>query len=270
MHSETNKIDEQLAVVTGASSGIGRAFAQALAARGMALILIARNRDALQALASELAQAHGVSVEIEVLDLSDTRAVITFAETLADRRVSLLINNAGFGFKGLFEEQTVAEAQAMVATNCVASMVLTRYCLPAMKAAGEGGIIFTGSVEGESAFPWSATYAASKAFLHSLGVALNNECRGSGVDVLVLAPGPTDTEAPRKQGFRNEELSGLMTSERVAEEALTQLGKRCLWIPGWQNRLMTRLLRSLPRAWSAALAGSGLKAALAKSRPDQV
>lgn len=255
-----------VALVTGASSGIGRAFARALAAAGMDLILVARRQQALQSLADELRQTHGVTVEVVVLDLSDVGAVEDYAKSLAGRGVSLLINNAGFGFKGQFEEAGTQTNVEMVNTNCIASIILTQYCLPDMKAAGKGGIIFTGSVEGESPFPWSATYAASKAFVHSLGFALHNECRASGVEVLVLAPGPTDTEAPRKQGFRNEELSGLMTPERVVEEALARLGRSCLWTPGWQNRLMTRLLRSLPRVWSAALAGVGLKAALAKNR----
>ncbi len=201
-----------------------------------------------------------------MLDLADTQAVDEFARSLKGRGVSLLVNNAGFGFKGRFEEASALDNTGMVNTNCIASLLLTYHCLPDMKAAGRGGVIFTGSVEGESPFPWSATYAASKAFVHSLGIALHDECRGSGVDVLVIAPGPTDTEAPRKQGFRNEDLSGLMTPERVVTEALAQLGKRNYWTPGWQNRLMTRFLKALPRTLAAKVAGAGLRAALIKSQ----
>ncbi len=253
-----------LALVTGASSGIGRAFAQALAGKGLDLILVARRLEALEVLAQELRLSHQVNVEVVPLDLSDIPAVRTFARSLAGRKISLLINNAGFGFKGLFEEASLDETLGMVHTNCLASSVLAYHCLPGMKAAGRGGIIFTGSVEGELPFPWSATYAASKAYVHSLGAALAEECRGSGVDVLVVAPGPTDTEAPRKQGFRNEDLSGLMAPERLVAEALAQLGKRNFWIPGWQNKLMIRLLKLMPRRMAAKMTGAGLRAALAK------
>ena len=259
-----------VALVTGASSGLGKAFARHLAREGFDLIITARREPELTALAEELRAQYNVRCLVRAVDLSQPKAVDTLLASLGEEEIDLLVSNAGFGTKGRFEADSLDTCIAMVNTNCVASLALCHHLLPGMKAHKRGGVILTGSMEGEVAFPFSATYAASKAFLHSLGTALAAECEGSGVDILLLAPGPTDTEAPRKQGFSNEQLSGLMAPEAVVEGALSQLDRRSYWMPGWQNRLMIRMLKWLPRRMAARMAGAGLKAALKKSGRELV
>ncbi len=254
-----------VALVTGASSGLGKAFARHLAREGFDLIVTARREPELAALAEELRAQYNIRCLVRALDLAEPKAVDTLLDSLGEEEIDLLVSNAGFGSKGRFEADSLETCIAMVNTNCVASLALCHHVLPGMKARQRGGVIITGSMEGEVAFPFSATYAASKAFLHSLGTALATECEGSGVDILLLAPGPTDTEAPRKQGFKNEQLSGLMAPEIVVAGALAQLGRRTYWMPGWQNRLMIRMLKWLPRQTAARMAGAGLRAALQKS-----
>ncbi len=256
----------ETALVTGASSGIGKAFARALASRGLDLVLVARREDLLEELAAELRRTYNCRARVRVADLSKTHEIDTLLAGLGELEIDLLISNAGFGLKGTFEDDDLARQISMVHTNAIAPLVLCHKLLPAMKARGRGAIIFTGSIEGETGFPWSTSYAATKAFVHQFGGGLWAECRGTGVDVLVLAPGSTDTDAPRLQGISDDQLVGVMPPERVAEEALAQLGKRPLWIPGWHNRLFIRLLRILPRGLSLSLAGAGMKRAIDNSK----
>ena len=125
-----------------------------------------------------------------------------------------------------------------------------------------GGIIFTGSIEGDLPFPYSAPYAASKAFLHSLAGSLWHEMKPHNVDVLLLAPGSTDTQAPIKQGMTRKQLIGLLPPEVVAEQALAQLGKKMSFTPGIVNRSFIGLLKVLPRSLATRFAGMGMKKAI--------
>ncbi len=254
------------ALVTGASSGIGEAFARQLAAEGFELVLVARRAERLQALADELAQQYGSTVQVLAADLSEADQLTRLVAELNQRPVNLLVSNAGFGLKGGFAEDELPRILDMIHTNAIAPVMLLHALLPTMAAAGRGGVIVTGSIEGETGFPWSAAYAATKAFVHNLGGSLWDEYRGSGVDVLVLSPGSTDTDAPRLQGISDDQLVGVMPPERVAREALAQLGKRPLWIPGWHNRLFIRLLRLLPRSLALRAAGAGMKRAIDNSK----
>ena len=141
-------------------------------------------------------------------------------------------------------------------------VLLLHGLLPSLAQRPTAGIILTGSQEGEAPFPWSSAYAATKAFVHSLGQSLYGECRGTGIDVLVLAPGATDTEALPLQGFDPRALSGLMSPADVARQALGRLGRVPLHVPGRMNRVFVALLRRLPRRWTIALAGRAMAAAL--------
>lgn len=255
-----------LALVTGASSGIGEAFARQLASEGFDLILVARRQPLLEALAVELSEQHSIAVQVIAADLAQPVACQQLLEQLADREVSLLVSNAGFGLKGDFAGDELDRIQAMVQTNAMTPLILTHALLPEMARRGRGGVILTGSIEGEAGFPWSTAYAATKAFVHSLGGGLWKEYRGHGVDVLVLSPGSTDTDAPRLQGISDDQLLGVMSPERVAAEALQAIGKKPLHIPGWHNRAFVGLLRLLPRSWALHLAGIGMKRAIDHSR----
>jgi uncharacterized protein len=137
--------------------------------------------------------------------------------------------------------------------------------LPKLRQRSSAGIILTGSIEGEVAFPWSSAYAATKAFVHGFGLSLYGELAGTGVNLLVLAPGSTDTEAGALQGITRENMLGLMTPAEVARQALAELGKKPLHIPGWHNRAFIGFLRKLPRRWSITLAGKGMANALSRS-----
>ena len=184
-----------------------------------------------------------------------------------DRGLGLLISNAGFGVpKGKYLDADPKSLAAMYQTNALAPARLARALVPGMVERGAGGVLFTGSIEGDAVFPYSAPYAATKAFLHSLAQGLWFEVRRSGVDVLLLAPGSTDTEAPLKQGISRDQLAGLMSPREVAEQALAQLGRRPHFIPGLQNRLLVAVFRLLPRTLAIRMAGFGMKQAMENSR----
>lgn len=256
------------ALVTGASSGIGEQFATQLARKGFDLLLTARRETLLRDLQAKLEREYGIRVTCFVCDLSDLEqvdALITQAQSLS---VGLVISNAGYGVtKGDFLSVECELQEAMYRANSIAPARIAHALLPAMVAGKRGGIVFTGSMEGDAAFPYSAAYAASKAFLHSLVLALWHEVKQDGVDILLLAPGSTDTNAPISQGISRDQLVGVMSPAAVAQLALGRLGKQPHFTPGVHNRLFVALLRWLPRTWAIKMAGYGMKRALEKSVP---
>jgi uncharacterized protein len=253
------------ALVTGASSGIGEQFARILAKQGFNLLLVARRVDKLTALQSELLQQHGAKAEIIAEDLADPQAIDRIIAALDNRDIGLLVSNAGFGLKGALNQHERALVDAMLNVNARAPLLLIHSLLPKLRLRKNAGIILTGSQEGEAAFPWSAAYAATKAFVHGFGMSLFGELQGTGVDVLVLAPGSTETEAPILQGISPDALFGVMSAQEVARQGLENLGKKPLHIPAWYNRVLVHLLRILPRRWAIAMAGKGMADTLAKS-----
>ncbi len=190
------------------------------------------------------------------------------AAATANRDTDLLICNAGFGLKGRHETEDPGKMSAMLNVNARAPMLIANALSPPLIARGKGGIIFTASIEGFQGFPYSARYAASKAYVCSLGEALWYELKPKGVDVLVLAPGSTDTEALSLQGFNPEDMAGLMPPRQIAMAALQQLGKKQVYIVGGLNAFFIRLLAALPRRWGVSLAGAGMRAALEKTRAN--
>lgn len=261
------------ALVTGASSGIGEQFARLLAEQKFNLLLVARREELLLELREELQKNFVVSVEIISADLSlaaDLQKVIQLAKSKA---LGLVVSNAGFGLKGSFTKDPLPTVLAMLQVNLITPLTLAYELLPllAQDVARHGdknkraGFILTGSMEGEAAFPWSSAYAATKAFVHSLGNGLWEEYRDKKVDVLVLAPGSTDTNAPISQGISREQLVGLMNPRAVAQQALDKLGKTPFWLTGLHNRIFVYVLRWLPRSWSIRMAGFGMKQAIEKS-----
>ncbi|MCB1703919.1 MAG: SDR family NAD(P)-dependent oxidoreductase [Halioglobus sp.] len=255
------------ALVTGASSGIGEQFARLLAQRGFDLVLTARREPLLLAIKEELEREFGISVTCIVCDLCDPDQVGHLTQEVLRLDIGLVISNAGYGVaKGAYLDIPPDALEAMYRANSLAPARIARALLPVMVAQRRGGFIFTGSIEGDAVFPWSTAYAASKAFLHSLVQGLWYEVRDSGVDVLLLAPGATDTEAPLKQGISRDQLVGIMSPAVVAEQALAHLGVAPHFTPGLSNRLFIGLLRLLPRKWSIALSGYGMQRAIGKSR----
>ncbi len=254
------------ALVTGASSGIGEQFARLLAEQGFHLILIARRAELLEDLRQSLQVSQGVEVDIVCADLSENNGVDSAIHAMKLRDVGLLICNAGYGLKGEFTSHDRGSIEKMVLLNSLAPLRLVYELLPRLQQRGRGGVIFTGSIEGETPFPYSAAYAASKAFIHSLANGLWHEYKAYGIDILVLSPGSTDTQAPILQGISREQLMGIMQPAAVADIALKALGRRAIVIPGWHNRAFICLLRFLPRSLSTRLAGMGMLQAITKSK----
>lgn len=240
------------AVVTGASSGIGEALARGLARRGHSLLLVARRRDRLERLASELETAHGVEVEVRTCDLCDRDARATLREELESRQVSVLCNNAGFTTCGPVHEGDPAREARELEVNGVATQELTMAVLPGMLARNSGAILVTGSNAGEQPVPTAATYAATKAFANAYAQALHVELRRTGVSCTLLAPGPVRTEFTAVGGMPaidEKRWIRFTPVERVAEEALTAMeeGRRMV-IPGFMAKAQAYAGRYTPRA----------------------
>lgn len=253
----------QTALITGASSGIGEAFAVALARAGHRLLLVARSRDKLEALAARLRAEQGVAVEVLAADLSQPGCGPRLAAELAGRglQVDLLINNAGFGAAGSFAQQDPARDTEMINLNVSAVVELAHAFLPAMLERGRGGILNVASVAGFQPLPRMAIYGATKAFVLSFSEALWAETRKHGVAVTALCPGPVDTaffEATGSPELRKAVPKGIMMSaEAVVAEALAGLAAgRPVVVPGLANKLVTQAPRFLPRRWMALASGA--------------
>jgi len=236
------------ALVTGASSGIGASFASLLAAKGLDLVVVARRSQRLNDLATRLGNEHGVKVTVCQADLADATAAETILRATASLDIGLVVSNAGFGFKGSFESGDPKTMADMLMVNCTTPMLLARGFVPRLrKRARGGGLVLTSSVEGLIGCPYSAAYAASKAFVNSLGEALWGELTPEGIDVLTLCPGATDTEAPRLQGIDPATLRHLMPPDEVARLTLENLGNGPVYLPSEHYRTTFERLLSMPR-----------------------
>lgn len=183
-----------LALITGASGGIGRAFAEVHASRGRDMIVVARRREALEALKVELEAAHGVSVTPVAADLGTPEGLAKVLAACEGHEIGILINNAGFGGRGEFLSRTISDDLAMVDLNIGAVMQLCHAIGQKMVERGTGRILNVGSTAGMMPGPLQATYFATKAFVNSFSQALDDEMRPKGVTVTVLAPGYVETE----------------------------------------------------------------------------
>ena len=243
----------QWALITGASSGIGEAFARRLAAEGMDVILVARRADRLHDLAQELTEGHGIHALPVPLDLTRDDFLDELIAQVRDREVGVLINNAGFGSVGPFEENDAEHEVAMVRLHCLAPVRLTHHFIRPMIERGRGAVIFVGSIVGITPVPFISTYSATKAFNQFLGQALWYEMREKGIDVLALAPGSTKTEFQRLTQEPDSPLAAL--PEAVVRTAMRALGKRPYIIHGAHNKIWAFLSRFLPASISLRLMG---------------
>ncbi len=234
------------ALVTGASAGIGREFARALARQGLRVVLTARRADRLAELAVELEKQFAAETRCVTLDLEKAGAAEVLAGYVSELEIGILVNNAGFGSIGPLAEQDPARVRAMVELNCTAPAILARLLLPGMLARGRGAMIFVGSVAGMLPMPLHALYSATKSFDNFLGEALHEELCGSGIDVLALQPGSTDTEFQEKAGERPH---GGEAAPDVVAKALAALGEQPSLVTGWVNWLRANAaVRLLPRS----------------------
>jgi hypothetical protein len=241
-----------LALVTGASSGIGEAFARHLARDGHDLVVVARNAAALEALAAELRRASGARVECLPADLTlpaDLGRVE--ARLRAALAVDLLVNNAGFGSAGAFAGLDVAREEEQIRLNAVALMRLTHAALGSMLPRRRGAIVNVSSLAGMGPYPFTATYGATKAFVNSLTEALAEELRGSGVRVQALCPGFTRTRFQERAGVDPETVPRFawMTPEAVVEASLAALARGdVVCVPGAGYKVLHAASGAMPRS----------------------
>jgi short-subunit dehydrogenase len=247
----------RVALITGASSGLGEAFAQALGARGMRLLLTGRDATRLQRVADDVAARYGVQVERVVIDLAEPEAPerLKAAADGFGLTPDLLVNNAGAGFIGTFTRLPLDEQLGVIRVNVEALVAITGLFLPAMLARGSGGIINTSSAAGLQPLPHYAVYGATKAFVNSFSQAMWAEVRGKGVRVLAVCPGPVaDTRfGERAGGSPLEKFPGLTTvrrrpRERVVADALRAFERGSpLVVPGLANRVLSVMAGLVPR-----------------------
>ncbi len=238
------------ALVTGASTGLGLVFAERLARDEYDLVLVARAAERLEALAKRLAEQRGVEVRVLAADLTEPDELARVEDELRERTPDLLVNNAGFGTVGRFAELDVEAEEREIRLNALALMRLTHAVLRPMVERGHGAVINVSSLAGEAPAPFSATYAASKAFVTSFTEALSEELRGTGVRAQVLLPGFTRTEFQERAGIDTSSIPGFawMEPEAVVEASLAGLEQgQVVCIPGLGNRILAPLQRLLPR-----------------------
>lgn len=241
----------ETALITGASSGIGRAIAEHCARDGNNLILVARREARLRELEEAWTTRYSIHVRVVPLDLSDPAAPDRLFETLRETDVDILVNNAGFGSYGPFAESDLARQLEMVRVNVQALTHLTRLFLPAMVRHGHGRILNLASMASFEPGPLMAVYYATKAYVLSFSEALSEELRGTGVTVTAFCPGPTATEF---QSGAHLERSGLLRLALADLGPIAEAGYRAMMegktvaVPGILNKITTLLVRLAPRS----------------------
>ena len=249
------------ALVTGASSGIGRAFAHRLAAEGFNIGLVARRENLLHELGTELTEKHSIETRSFKSDLSKPDAVATLLENYRDIELGLIVSNAGTGTPGLFGDCDLAHERNLVQLNCITSLELVSTALPEMQSRGRGGVILVSSMMGFQGVPYMAHYSAMKGYLLNLGEGLYHEYKEHGIDVLALAPGATETPGKNLHDVDYEKLPVKFSSpEFVVGKALSAIGKTPCVIPGlrnhftaclssglWTRKLVQKLMHRLAR-----------------------
>ena len=265
MHNENSNV--KLAVITGASSGIGAEFARQLAGSHKSMWLIGRREEKLQSLAQELSNDHGVSARCMVLDLSAVENINSLADEMGqEESLDMLVNNAGYAEDGEYHELEWKKHQDITNVHIYASMKLAHVALGVMVQNGSGSIINVASVASFIPTPSSPLYGPTKAFLRSFSESLASIYGDKGIQVQALCPGYTVTDFHEKIGLDPDEFykdSGLMrswSSEYVVRESLRDLKrKKAVSIPGWNYKLVVALLRRLPLGWIGPMVSSGNK-----------
>ncbi|MGE3691357.1 MAG: SDR family NAD(P)-dependent oxidoreductase [Novosphingobium sp.] len=256
-----------VALVTGASSGIGRGFAEELAERGFDLVISARRKDRLDELAARLRQAHGVDVTVAVADLADPAAPDRLAEAARGRDVGLVVSNAGFSVRGYHETLNPDELTEMLTVDCHAPLHLAHRFLPGLKARGANGrgagFVMVSSIEALMGCPFSAAYSAMKALVLHFGEALFAEAAAaeSGVDILTTCPGATDTEAGVRAGIDMSKIPNLQDPRELAALTLDNLANGPTYFPNPAYKAQFDAMLAMPRAQALAAMAQGMKAA---------
>jgi short-subunit dehydrogenase len=231
------------AIVTGASSGIGREITRNLAEAGLNLILVARNEEALLALKKELSTCH-VEIKTAAADLSQSEEVDRIIRATQHLNIGLLVASAGYGTSGSILQTSLHAEIGMLRVNCEALLILTHHFSQYFSQKKKGGIILMSSLVAFQGVPFSANYAATKAYVQSLAEALAMELKPFGVDVLAAAPGPVDSGF----GLRaNMKMSMSLKPSQVGVPILEALGRKTTVLPGLLTKVLVYSLRTVPR-----------------------
>lgn len=254
MRSKRNGAQRQTALVTGGSGGIGLEIAKVLARKGFDLVLVARNRDALEAAAGQIEGKHTVGVHVFAADLRRREAPESISDFLRNENIPIeaLVNNAGFGVGGEFAETELTRELEMIQVNIAALTHLTKLFLPAMIKRRSGHILNVASTAAFQPGPLMAVYYATKAYVLSFSEALAEELRNTGVTVTTLCPGPTRTDFAEEAQVGNSRLFaafGIAEPVDVAEYGVSaMLHGRRVAIPGIKNKLVAHANRFAPRS----------------------
>lgn len=257
--------EKQIALITGATSGIGEAFGRRFGAEGYDLIITGRRQEKINRLANKLARTYNAKVEVVIAELSDPSDVDALAQRITNTKdLDILVNNAGFGTTKYFHNEDLKGQQNMVQVHVLAPMKLAHSAIPSMIARGKGVIINVASLNAFDPLPTAATYGGTKAFLSTFSEAIHMELAGTGLKVQALCPGFTRTDFHERIGIdkskqKNVGIIRWMSPEKVVDISLKCLKKnQVICIPGLWNRI---LLFSLPRLLPRSLyykIGSGL------------
>lgn len=248
----TTPASRPLAVVTGASAGIGRVFCERLAVRGHDLLVVARDGNRLEALKQELERSHGVEVEVFPADLTiDTDVSLLAARISQCSQLALLVNNAGFGTRGPLISTSPARQEAMLRLHTMAPMRLSRAALPVLLDNRRGAIVNVSSVASFLSSAFNVNYCATKAYLTSFSEGLAAELAGTGVQVQALCPGFTRSEFHQRMELDTGDIPSWMwlSAGRVVDASLASLdrGRPVVCVPGLRYKLLVGLLRLTPR-----------------------
>jgi uncharacterized protein len=255
----------QTALITGASSGIGEAFARRFAAEGMRLVLVARSLDKLEKLAAELRSAHQTEVVVGSVDLFAPDAADQLEALVATTGwdLDVLVNNAGMGIHGRFTEAEYAKQRSEIMLNVVALVDATERFVKPMVGRGRGLVINVASTAALQPLPFMAIYGATKAFVLSFGEALAEELSGTGVLVHTVCPGNTETPFHAKVGEKDGRVGASRTPDQVVETCVAAVRRgKPMAIDGLMNRLLAVLPRILPRRMTTRVSGNLMRKGL--------
>jgi len=249
-------------LITGASSGIGAAFARKIAKRGRNVLLVARSEDKLIALCNELGRVSGIRAQYVVMDLTEADAAVRLVDETRKREltIDMLVNNAGFGSMGDFANLDLATELEIIELNVKSLVELTHRFLQPMREQRQGTIINVASTAAFQGVPFMATYAATKAFVLSFSEALSEENRPHGIRVLALCPGVTDTNFFAASKIDRPPMRTVQTPEEVVDTALRGLARgKSVVISGWANWFVVEAERVVPRSVVTKVAAKALR-----------
>lgn len=233
------------AIVTGASDGIGKAFATELAQKGFSLVLAARRIELLEQLGKDLSEKHGIEYKALGLDFSLPNATESLVAQTAGLDIGLLIASAGFGTSGTFIDSPITEELSMLDVNCRSVLSLTHHFGNIFRQQKRGGIVLLSSIVAFQGAPRAAHYAATKAFIQTLAEGLRAEMKPFGVDILSVAPGPVDSGFGSRANMNMGK--GVAKPEVIARSALAALGKRTTVRPGFISKFLGYSISAAPR-----------------------